>query len=175
LERFVVPELDRLRDDPAAAKLPGFARVFAWVIALFFGSSLLITLVMMVIIPVVAMQPWFGPNQLSGTDILSLTLFGFLLVVQTVYSVVFFSSSIGVLRRRRRAVRPFRVCLWIFNGYMVLGAIFQIVLYWLVRPPDYELVLAVIPLFSGVTIIVAWLSARMFRILSTQTVADIMR
>ena len=160
--------------DPARVKLPMFARVFAWVVALFIGYSLLITLIILVVLTGLWTRSGFETNHLTSSDILSLLGFFSILIVQTAYSAVFFSSSIGILRRKKKALKPFRRCLWLFNGYMVLAAIGQFVVYLVVRPPESELLLVVIPVFSGVTIIVAWLSARMFRILSAQMVTEIM-
>ena len=154
------------------SSIPTFVKIFAWAVVLITVLGLVSSAVMIVLLSVLLLKNNFGAN---GVDFERLLWFAGFMILQTADLAIFFASSVGLLRHRKRALKPFRRCLWGFVGYMVFVSVGQLVVLAFVRPIAEPSGLAITTTPTlGFTAIVAWLSAKMFRILSTSSVIEIM-
>ena len=156
-----------MTDQAQATRLPFLLTAYAIVAAIFFGWAVLASIwfLLFVVLPI-----WLGEDgfALGWQGWIIAVVF----IIQFVYAAYFVSSSITVLRRKRKGLRVFRLCALIFNGYCIFCVVGQLAALAFLPRDEIELGIAVVSFMAGLTTAVTLVTKRLLRHLSNPEVAD---
>jgi len=150
--------------------LPRYPRIFATVTAVLTGLGILPAIGIVAIVGVIAYpnlrQQWASEGELTALEIAGAAgIFG-LLIGYVVFVVVFFVSSIGLLRLRKSALLPYKVCLFTYMTLCILAFTTQFVPIMMLsrsQPLVVGALIGAVILLIGVLVI--WLCFKMVRYL----------
>ncbi len=157
-----------------APRLPLFPRAFLWVTSFLSGWFLICSvppfwILFFVFLPKMLESP--SDIRMSFLGLAGITL---LLLIQVAYFLVFLVSSVRLLRRLLRGLRPFRVCLAIADGYLIVCVVLQLVALVVVGTAAEPYLIAIVVGTVAITVVVLLLSRRMFNSLKSHDVGSLL-